>query len=203
MNYQPPTVELAAPYQRGGKTVLGAKFELSSGDCVKLEAELTPETIRRAQNGGAMVVDRLRRWMRSSVTLRGDWSSYGPMARAIGGVVAATAAEPALNLPQLTASDKDKSHPAYRYARELLASDGYAMFDRLRNLACRDGARPEHVELFAACCHLGNCCCGKKLITSCYDASWLLDHPWACPHKNIARAAADTMASRSYRSIFE
>jgi len=185
-----------------GKWALAADIELPSGDVAKLEAHITPETLDRLYRMGMRGVRGLARWARNSVRLRGDWEPYGLAAKVAAGVVAETARHPLMNLPVL-GSEEDKSHPAYAMASELLAGDGYPTFDRLRAMTCAPKPKKDHLALMAACCHLGNCCCGKKIVRGCYDLSYLIDHPWAAPADSIAIAVTDAQALRSYRSIFD
>lgn len=196
-------LELDAPSMRDGRYVLGANLTLSSGDKIHLEAEITPETIQRARAGGRMVMDRLARWMRERVTLRGDWASYGPMARAVAGVAMRTARHPYLNLPVLSHNEDDKSHPAYSVACDLLHSNDLSALRALKLRAAKHDCRNDYRELLAGCAHYGNCCCGKKTILSCYDAAWLMDHPWADPSSHVAEYALDQQLLRSYRALPE
>jgi hypothetical protein len=202
MNYASPQITLHAPMQREGKWALAADIELPTGDVAKLEAHVTPETLDRMSRMGMRAVRGLARWARNNVRLRGDWEPYGLAGKVAAGVVAETARHPLMNLPMLGSED-DKSHPAYQQALELLAGDGYPTFDRLRAMAVMPRCKPDYRALMAACCHLGNCCCGKKVVRGCYDVSYLLDHPWAAPADSVAIAMTDAQALRSYRSIFD
>ena len=201
MMYASPKIALNAPFQRNGRWVMAGDLELASGDTVRLEAEVTPETLARVARGGMAMGRALKMWSRKNVSLRGDWSSLGEVSRVAYGVLEDTARHPLLNLPVLGSED-DKSHPAYSMARDLLAGDGYVSFDKLRALACTPRAKADYTVLMAACCHLGNCCCGKKQIRGCYDVSYLLDHPWEAPADRVAMAVTDCQALRSYRAIF-
>jgi len=199
--YHSPQITLHAPEERAGKWVLAADIELSSGDIAKLEAHVTPQTIAKARRLGMRAIQGLARWARQNVRLRGDWEPYGLAGRIAAGVAVDAASHPLLALPVLGSED-DKSHPAYAQARELLAGDGYAGFDKLRRLAAMPGCRQDWRALMAGCCHLGNCCCGKRVIRGCYYMSYLMDHPWEAPADAVALAVTDAQALRSYRSIW-
>lgn len=185
-----------------GKHILAAEIDLASGDALRIEAMISPETVMRASQYGMKVADRLMKWTRNNVELRGDWKGYGMMGKAIAGVVEKTANHPLMNLPMLTEEGKDKHHPGYQYARELLVQDGYHGFERLRDMYLRNTTRQDVAEVMAGACYLGNCCCGKKRLKSCYESSYLLDHPWAMPHHAIACALVDEQMLRSWRAIF-
>lgn len=193
---------LESPFHRGSNWVLPAKIDMASGDSLRIEAEITPATIQRMKSYGMAVGSRLRKWASAHVTLPREWKAYGAMGRAAAGVASATAAHPILNLPAI-GDDKNKSHPAYASAHKMLAGEGYGAFEALRRHCSGSHARHELLELMAGACGLGNCCCGKKQVNSCYDIGYLMDHPWAAPHHDLACHVTDQQALRSYRAIWE
>lgn len=201
-SYMPNHLTLELPFYRGSNWVLPAKIDMASGDSLRIEAEITPATIQRMKAYGSDMVSRLRKWAMAHVTIPKEWMAYGMAGKAAAGVAAATASHPILNLPQI-GDDKDKTHPAYQNAHKMLASEGYAAFEALRRHCSSEHARHELRELMAGACMLGNCCCGKKQINSCYDVGYLLDHPWAAPHHDLACHVTDQQALRSYRAIWE
>jgi hypothetical protein len=201
-SYMPNHLTLESPFYRGSNWVLPAKIDMASGDSLRIEAEITPATIERMKAYGMAMGSRLKKWMSERVTLPKEWQAYGAMGRAAAGVAAATSAHPILNLPQIGDED-NKTHPAYANAHKMLASEGYGAFEALRRHCSGGSVRAELRELMAGACMLGNCCCGKKQINSCYDIGYLMDHPWAAPHHDLACHVTDQQALRSYRAIWE
>lgn len=192
-----------------GRHILAAEIDFASGDAVRLEAMVTADSAERmmkygmqAAQYGMRTANNLMKWAKNNVELRGDWQGYGMIGKAVAGVVEKTANHPLMNLPMLTEEGKDKHHPGYQYARELLVKDGYHGFERLRDMYLRNTTRQDVAEVMAGACYLGNCCCGKKRMKSCYDVSYLIDHPYAIPHHTIACALADEQMLRSWRAIF-
>jgi hypothetical protein len=200
--YMPNHLTLESPFGRGPNLVLPAKIDMPSGDSIRIEAEITPATIARMKSYGMNMASRLKKWLGDHVTLPPEWMDYGMMGKAAAGVAAATANHPILNLPQIGDED-DKTHPAYKNAFQMLAGEGYPTFDALRKHCSSKHARHELRELMAGACMLGNCCCGKKQINSCYDVGYLMDHPWCAPHHDLACHVTDQQALRSYRAIWE
>jgi hypothetical protein len=195
-------LQLEKPFSRGANWVMPATLHLKSGDSIRIEAEISPQTAARARAVGMMGYQNMHRWLSKHVSLPPEWQGMGVMAKAAAGVAYKTAEHPLLNLPTIQENKDDRAHPAFKDAYQMLSSDGYGAFSKLRAICMQPGASAKYRELLAGACNLGNCCCGMKHTVSCYDTSFLLDHPWAAPHHDIAMHCTDLQALRSYRSIW-